>query len=271
MKTVSPSRPGAGPAGPRIDPRIRQRRIEVTRDQGRRRLRVLVAVASVAVAVALGVVVLHLSWFRIHTVRVVGARHTTDRQIAAAAAPALHQPILSADTSLVVARVDRLPWVESARVGKSWPATLVVTVVERTAVAQVAAGSRWALVDRAGRVLEVQATRDPTLVTLAWSGPVGGPGSLLAPAARAPLAVASALGPLTTAGPDDPAPVISVGTQPGGGVVLGLAGGAGAQIGAPDQLAAKLTALRALESEVDLSGVRTIDLTVPGQPVLTRG
>lgn len=271
MTTAAPPRPGPPRPGPPIDPRIRERRIAVTRDQGRRRLRVLLTFATAVALVVGAVAALHLPWFRVSRLEVTGAEHTGAAQVRRVAAPAFHQAMVSVSTAAVAGSVDRLPWVLSARVDKSWPSTLVVDVVERTPVAQVADGPRWALVDRTGRVLAIAPTRAPALVALAWPGPVRGPGTVLPGRAAASLTVAAALGPVESPGPSVPAPAVSVGPNPGGGVAVDLAGGAVVQLGPAADLGPKLTALEALEAQVDLSGVKTVDLTVPGQPVLTRG
>ena len=271
MRTLTPPGGSPVPGAPPIDPRIRQRRIAVTRHRGRRRLRVLVGAVAVGTAVVAGVLVLHLSWFSVSHIQVRGALQSGAAPVDAAARVALHQPLLSVDTATVARRVERLPWVATARVTKSWPSTLVVTVGERVPVAQVADGSRWALVDGAGRVLAVENGRASGLVVLAWSGAVPGAGAELGGRARAPLAVAAGLRVLTEAGPSVPAPVASVAAGPGGGVAVDLADGAVVDLGPPADLSSKITALATLESEVDLSGVKSIDLRVPGQPVLTRG
>jgi cell division protein FtsQ len=271
MKTLTPPRRPPAPDVPRIDPRIRQRRIAVTRHQGRRRLRVLIGALAVGIAIVLAVVVLHMSWFRVSHIEVRGAAHSGVTRVDASARVALHQPLLSVDTATVASRVERLPWVAEVRIAKSWPSTLVVTVVERTPVAQVADGSRWAVLDGTGRVLAVANARAPGLIVLTWTGAVPGPGARMAAQARAPLAVASGLTALTRPGPGVPAPVVSLAVGAGGGVALDLAGGAVVDLGPPADLTSKLTALATLESEVDLSGVKTIDLRVAGQPVLTRG
>lgn len=271
MTTAAPPRPPVAGPGPPIDPRIRQRRIAVTRDQGRRRLRVLLSFTAAVALIVGGALALRLPWFRVSRLEVTGAAHTGATQVTGAAASARHQAMVSVDTSAVAGRVDQLPWVWSARVEKSWPSTLVIHVVERTPVAQVADGARWALLDRTGRVLAIEPTQAPGVVALTWTGPVGRPGTALPARADGPLAVAAALGPVEKPGPAVPAPVVSLAASSGGGATVGLAGGAVVQLGPPSDLAAKITALEALEAQVDLSGVKTIDLTVPGQPALTRG
>jgi POTRA domain, FtsQ-type/Cell division protein FtsQ len=140
-KTDAPHRVAARPArpGPRIDPRIKERRTAVVRQAGRRRRRILL-VAVVAVAVVVG------AWFFLHTkvlaarvVTVVGSVHTPDAEIIAAAGLGGHPPLIDVDTGAVAAKVEQLPWVATAAVSRDWPDGVRIVVTERTPVAAVSA------------------------------------------------------------------------------------------------------------------------------------
>ena len=265
---------------PPIDPRIRQRRIDVTRQTGRRRLRILLAGAGLMLAVVLGDVILHSSWLSVSRVQVVGAHATPAGAVMAAAAPVLHHPMMSADTALVTGRVAALPWVDTVTVGRHWPSTLIVTVTERVPVALVAVGQQWAEVDGTGRVLAVVPGHTAGLVGLQVPAPSGAPGTTL-PAPDLPAVMTAAQlraqlagGQPSAAGPDSgpgTPSVTSVTADADGNVSLALTGGVEADLGPATSLPDKLTALATVLSGVDLSGVKTIDLRVPERPVLTRG
>ncbi len=62
------------PSGQRrgIDPRIRQRRIEVARRRGRHRLRFVLAASALLALVVAGLAVLHTPWFSVRGVTVTG-------------------------------------------------------------------------------------------------------------------------------------------------------------------------------------------------------
>ncbi len=60
---VSPTRSGERTTTRPIDPRIRQRRIEVARRAGRRRLRWVVGAGAAVVVVAVAIALLHTPWF----------------------------------------------------------------------------------------------------------------------------------------------------------------------------------------------------------------
>jgi len=154
-----------------------------------------------------------------------------------------------------------------------------------------AGGSLWALVDRTGRVLADVSQPPPGLVVLSGVGDPGQPGSLLAPGADPALNAVADLGPSLA---QRVATVDAVGgglemvlrPVPGTPVPVALQGGHAATgrpaappaitngptvvLGGADQLGAKLQALALLVNQVDLSGVRSVDLRVPQSPALTR-
>ncbi len=67
-----------------------------------------------------------------------------------AAAISAGTPLMRLDTSAVARRVETLPAVAAATVRTDYPTTVMITVVERTAVGYVAAGHGYRLVDRTG-------------------------------------------------------------------------------------------------------------------------
>lgn len=79
-----------------------------------------------------------------------------DDQIRQAAAVPGGRPLAVVDLDLVRRSVAALRRVESARVERRWPATLVVRVVERRPVVAVLAGGRASVLDRYGVVIETR-------------------------------------------------------------------------------------------------------------------
>ncbi|MEP6981720.1 MAG: FtsQ-type POTRA domain-containing protein, partial [Nakamurella sp.] len=103
-------------------------------------------------------------------------------------------------------RVEALPGVEDATVGRHWPGTVTVTVTPRAPVAVVAANSALYLMDASGLPYDTVASRPAGLVSLRLATP--GPTD---PATLAGVAVVRALPPelvasvmsVTAAGPYD--------------------------------------------------------------------
>jgi cell division protein FtsQ len=118
--------------------------------RSRRRLYWGAALAAAA-AVLIGWLVAFSSVFGVRSVDVVGTKTLTPDAIRAAADIEHGTPLVRLDTAAVSRRVQALPEVASVRVEESFPSTVTITVVERTAVGFVQSGSTYRLVDRTGK------------------------------------------------------------------------------------------------------------------------
>jgi cell division protein FtsQ len=251
------------PAQRRMDPRIRQRRVHVLREQGRRRRRALLAVLVVTALVGGTTWLLHSPLLSVHRVLVRGNTHTSSAAIQSAVAGVVDRPMISVSASAAESRVRALPWVAGVVVSRSWPSTLVVRVTERKPVAAVRDGGRWDLVDASGRVLAV-GSAEPGGVRLAASSADLRPGGTLPSGDLGLVAVAGAVPPSLVS---QVAEVVPAGQ---GQVDIELTGGPVVDLGAPTALSAKLASLETVLAEVDMTGVKTIDVRLPDQPALTR-
>ena len=245
----------------RPHPRIRARRIEVRRDEGRRRrVRLAVAVAVLAL-IGLAVAVVRSPVLDVDEVQVAGSLRTTPAEVRKAAAIRQGSAMIDVDTSGVARRVEARPWVADATVHRSWPSTVEVRVTERRPVAQARSGAGWSVLDRTGRVLTQLDQRDPGLVVVTGVSP-GAPGSSVG--ARAGLVLAGAL----TARLGAAAGAIEQGSE---GLELDLRDGIAVRFGSVDELDEKLFALDAILAKARRDPpIATIDVRVPSAPVLTR-
>jgi cell division protein FtsQ len=121
----------------------------------RRRLRAAVpwAVTAgvLAVAGALTWVMYGTSVLAVRQVKVVGVQLLDPVQVELAADVPPDEPLARVDLDAVRARVRAIPAVDRVTVKRGWPSTLVVEVVERTAVAAVpTAPGKLALIDATG-------------------------------------------------------------------------------------------------------------------------
>ena len=146
--------PTRGSAG--IDPRIRARRIAVRRSEGRRRL-VWVAVALVLVLVIGGAIaVLASPIFEVREVRVEGAVYTDEEVLVDIIADIEGDPVLLVDTKSIEERLEKVAWVEQARVRTDFPHTIVIDIRERQPLATFqGSDEQWRVIDVQGRVLDV--------------------------------------------------------------------------------------------------------------------
>jgi cell division protein FtsQ len=248
-----------------MDPRIRERRVAVRRDEGRRRLRMLFAVGAVVALVGSAYGLTRSPVFDVDRVRVLGAARTSAAEISEAGGLDDRPQLADVEPSTVVARLERLPWVQEARVVRHWPGTVEVTLLERAPLATLpSSDGGWAIVDRSGRVLGVSAEPAPGMVQLE-APPAPAPGSQVDDHVLGSLAVLEALPPSLS--------------ERVNGVTIGEDGTLDVHaidlpvihFGPPTQVRPKLVALATLVARTNLRGVHAIDVRVPTAPVLTRG
>jgi cell division septal protein FtsQ len=251
--------------GPEIDPRIRARRIEVRRSEGRQRLRRLLLVGLVLL-VALGFgVALRSPLLDVAEVRVAGAEHTAVDAVAEAAGIDVGDQLMDLDLGAAAARVGALPWVGEVRIHRSLGGGVDIAVTEREPAAVVGEGEAAVLVDERGRIL-ARVTDQPDLasglVRVAGLTTERVPGQSLPRETLDALALAQRLGAAV------PGAIASV--RVGEELTATLAQGGEVRFGDTARLTAKLRSLETVLDQVDLTCLAMLDLTAPTSPVLTR-
>ncbi len=250
-----------------MDPRIRRRRVEVRREEGKRRFRVLIGVTAVTAVGCAGWVANGSALLDLDHMVVAGAVHTTVEEARFASGLRRGEPLSSIDQGGAARGVETLPWVLHASVVRRWPGTVRIAVEERRPVAVTAAGEgRTALVDGSGRVLDWVEEVPPGLAVLAGLPPAGPAGSMLAPEGVAALTVAVALPPELRARTAGVAP--AEGGQ--GEVDIRLNPEGTVRLGRPEDLDHKFEAIRTVFAQVDLRNLAVLDVRRPDSPVLTR-
>jgi len=251
------------PAPPEIDPRFQKRRLDVQAARDRRRIRVLRAVTVVILVAAAAYGVVRSPLLVVRKARVNGEVQTSSSAILTAAGLTTRPLMIDLRLGRSAAAVARLPWIDTVRIRRSWPDTVLVDVTERVPVAVVGG----MLVDASGRVLSVAPGFAPLLAVrpdIGTSAPAPpGPGATVPSVYRPGLDVVVALPPALRAD------VGAVLVRPDGTVRLSLVDGASALLGDTSALAQKFEAVLTLVERVRL-GHEAVDVSVPGAPVLTR-
>ncbi|MFT6391314.1 MAG: cell division protein FtsQ [Ilumatobacter sp.] len=139
-----------------IEPRLRQRRIGVRRAEGRRRLKWAAIISLVAVVAIGALATLGSSLFAVDDVDVTGQQFADADAVTAVIDDLLGRPVLLVDTDAAEAELERIPFVESARVRSDFPSSVTIELRERAPVAAtVGADGRFRILDAEGRVLDV--------------------------------------------------------------------------------------------------------------------
>ncbi|MBK9181224.1 MAG: FtsQ-type POTRA domain-containing protein [Acidimicrobiales bacterium] len=249
---------------PRVDPRLRARRISVRRAEGRRRLHRLALLALVIGLAAAAWGVTRSPVLDIDRIQVRGAGRTAVATVLATSGIERGSALTELDPGAVEARLERLPWVARAEVERRWPGSVEVTVHERVPVALVTdqAGGRF-LVDGAGRVLAGVVSASADLPRVDGVAPVGAPGTDVEATTLDAVRLARLL-------PGRLRPEVDAVRVDGDDLVLELVGGGRVLVGDGRDLGTKLLATGAVLARVgELSG--TLDVRVPASPVLTGG
>jgi cell division protein FtsQ len=127
---------------------------------------VFFALAAAAIVVAAAWALLGSSLLVVRSVAVTGSDAVPRAEVLRAAGIRPGTPLIRVDTAAVARRVERLNQVQSARVSKHWPDSVVITVRPRTPALAVAANGGFDLVDRFGVVVSHVAGRPPGMALL---------------------------------------------------------------------------------------------------------
>jgi cell division protein FtsQ len=246
------------PQQKRIDPRIQERRIEVQREAGRRRLRILLVVSCVLSAAGIAYLVVMSPILDVDQIAITGAHHVSPAQLRAAARVRRGDHLLLVDAGAIARRVERIPWVRSAKVDRDFPGTLRITVTEYTPAAYVRAGDAVMLVAANGHVI-ARASHAP-------AGTVEIRGVRRAPAAGGVLAPSDAAGIVSHL----PAPlarqVVAVDVS-GSGVALDLSAGGEIRLGDTSNLVAKAASAQAVLDHLAGTPFSYIDVSTPDRAI----
>ncbi|MDQ1510865.1 MAG: cell division protein FtsQ [Actinomycetota bacterium] len=241
-----------------IDPRIRERRIEVIREAGLRRLRITLVVASAIIAIGLVFLTIHSPLLDLDHVRVTGARRESTSDVQAAARLHLGDPLLFVDTGAVARRVEKLPWVERAVVHREFPGTLTISITDYVPTAYVRRPDGLVvLIAPNGRAVAVAHTTPAVAVEIRGERVAPTVGSLLSPPAAADVMryLPGRLQALVGA--------IDVGAT----FALDLRSGGQVRLGTLDDLRAKGVAALGVLDHLAGQGFAYIDVSAPQAPV----
>ena len=242
-----------------IDPRIRDRRVEVLRKQGRRRLLWMIGLIALGLVLVGGWFVIHSPLLDVERVRVTGTQQATAAEVRRAAGVDRGQPILFVDTGAVERDVERVPWVDKARVERSLGGELAIHVTERRPAAWARrAPDQVAVVDVRGRVLADAAQPPAELLEITGLRTVPPAGREVAPS-TVPRVLAEM--------PPELGLRIARIALDGDAVTLGVRDGPEVRLGLPQGIAAKARAALAVLASTPGGPPRYIDVRVPSAPV----
>ncbi|PSK91804.1 cell division protein FtsQ [Murinocardiopsis flavida] len=193
----------------------------------------------------------------VREVHVGGGERIAKAEVVKAVGVPTGTPLATVDTGVAQERVEELRLVESAEVARSWPATLRVTIIERTPQLAVRVGSGFQLVDHDGVRVDDAEERPEPIPQVLIKGAVAG-NKAIADAAAITDALPSGLrGRVESVDARDRA-AITVEFADGGSVVWGDA----------TRLSDKARTLEVLVGKHPSNGERRYDVSAPGMAVV---
>lgn len=253
---------GRAATTPLIDPRLRDRRIEVARDQGRRRLRRAIWVVALLVLVAGVVAATRSPLLDVDRIAVRGAEGPRADQVRAASGIEVGEPLVDVDAGAAVRRIEAVPWVADASVERRWPDGVAVRVEVRSPVAVVGEGADAVLVDGDGRAIDLAPSSGSGADLPVVEGAAPAVGGSLAGDARVAAGIIAAL-------PEDLRAEVASAGGPSSDVELELRDGIVVAWGDAAQPSAKAEALGVLLGQDDRASFSRIDVSVPRASTVT--
>lgn len=245
-----------------IPARLRRRRAEVRRGEGRRRLRRVVAFGVLAGILAAGWALLRSPLLAVDHFVVTGSEHVDADQVVEVTGIGPGVAMMDVSPGDAETAIETLPWIAEAQVTREWPGRITVELVDREAIAQVASGDAFALVDAEGRVLQTDVPRLEGLPLLA--------GRHHAEAGTRIAEIEPLLRTAEALPVDHRDRVEEIAFSEGGAVALTLEGDATVSLGRSEDFGAKFASLTAvLEHIGSLGSGCTLDVSVPTAPTLT--
>tara|TARA_B100000902_G_scaffold395282_1_gene453525 strand:+ start:957 stop:1697 length:741 start_codon:yes stop_codon:yes gene_type:complete len=204
----------------------------------------------------------------VEEVKVYGLHHVTLEEVQRQLSFQAGDPLLSVDGDRTSDELERIPWIKSAEIARSWRGLVEVEVSEHVAIALVMTEpQQWALVSTDGAVLTRGLTSPPELPRISGVRAAGVPGSYLARDSAALLALLNAM-------PSELSRNFSSIRREADGDIVGTLGSSQEVIfGDDERLAAKIIALSAVIEHLEEENrtVNRIDVAVPEVPVVRNG
>jgi cell division protein FtsQ len=205
------------------------------------------------------------SLFAIDTIQVQGGSGTVARQVREALAPFAGKPLVGLDGAEVIARIDALPTVVSARYDRDFPHTLRVAVVPERPAAVLRRGPDSWLVSTRGRVMErLASTAVPRLprIWISTKTQVRTGGQVVGAGAAAVARAAGFAGAF--------APRIVSASFTNGTLVFRLRSGVELLLGGASDVKLKLAVAERVLTMLP-AGSTFLDVSIPGRPVSGTG
>lgn len=247
-----------------IDPRIRQRRIDVARETGRRRLRRLMVLGCVVVIILIAISASMSPLLDVDRIDVTGTTATPADSVVGASGIGKGDAMVRLDLGAAAAAIEQLPWVADAEIRRHFPGAVEIVVAEREPVGIIRVGDEERLFDATGRILGPVELGHGALPRVEVTTDIPPAGQTLGDEDLVLLDVLAAV----ASGIDGH--TVFVHQDPAGSVSLDIDQTIDVRIGETNEIDAKIRSVATVLDQVDLTCLEQIDVRIAERPVLTR-
>jgi cell division protein FtsQ len=241
-----------------MDPRVAQRRRDLAGERMRKRRRIVLGVLIGIIVLGVAVGVWFTPFLDVDRVVVRGNTVLGDDVIRQASGVRVGEPTVLVRPGTVDRRVERLPYVDTVRVKRVFPGTIIITVRERAEVAwTMRPDGSIGVLDATGRVLADLPTPPANLPRIDGLADVPAPGRRVQPA-DVPGVVAQL--------PPGLRSLVAVVVVDPSGVTLKLVDDLEVRLGDTANIPAKGAVAEAVIDR-SVAGTRVVDVRVPTSPV----
>lgn len=240
-----------------MDPRVKARRTALAQERTRTRRRIALTVLGVLAVIGISIGLFFTPLFNVDQIEVRGNAVLSDDAVRAASGIRRGEPLVLVNPGASANRIERVPFIATARVKRVFPGTVIITVRERARAGWAIDGTRVVVVDPTGRVLSEPEAPPIDLPRIEGFTNVPAPGRKVTPAAIA--GVNEQLPPGLRS-------LVSGIVWDGSELTLRLVDGVEIRMGDLSNLPAKAAVAEAV-LERSAPGTRVVDVRVPTSPV----
>jgi len=138
-----------------VEPRIAERRRNISEDRARKRLRWILLFIVVVSFIVLAVWLVRSPFLSISAIEITNAQKSNPDSALTRVGVGVGSPTIDVDAGAIRTAIEEDPWVASATVSVQWPGSIAINIQEHIAASPARAGSVWVMLSDDSTVLTV--------------------------------------------------------------------------------------------------------------------
>ncbi|MFV1998940.1 MAG: cell division protein FtsQ/DivIB [Acidimicrobiia bacterium] len=136
-----------------VEPRIAQRRRNISEDRARKRLRWILLIIAIVSLIVVAVWLVRSPFLSISTIEITNAQQSDPGSTLTRLGIEVGTPTIDVDAAAIRSAIEEDPWVASALVSVQWPGSILIEIEEHVASSPARSGSGWVMLSEDSTVL----------------------------------------------------------------------------------------------------------------------